>query len=627
MVQKFKWWYQDKTWSAAFDADELNIKKRNKIWGENLGWRDVKDTRGERFKIWNKGIGWEETTKNLIGTIKSYPNRIYDIIQTLVCNYGGESLSKIFISDVPMEIKQIMRWEGDDTLYYYEYYSEPSPLAPVPKLCPKYTLELPPGGDVPKSFRKIKKGNDCGYVYTDFTYPGKLISNLGDNVCSVLDRIKETLGNFEYFYDINGNFIFQEVKNYFNNSYNPVDIFRIDNANNPDGSAQGRKVEIAPNSLALINGTNYEVDFNGSSKSVYTFEESTGLVSAYTNTPSYTNLKNDFHIWGRKDDKIAVHYHLVLKHKPQLYGAAHPYAVVFLKDIEGNYTQKIRLATDDDRDNPELEIVENYYPADWRAQMILDGLEKRTKQMRPDIYEQELLDMFEDIYDFTSTDDGIHYGKFKADLVTDPNELNYFFDFLEPYGNMGSCCQNAIGTRVYSYQQDKIKRLFNTYIPNAIIINPRYDIKTKQEIIKKCNDNGGQPYTDLISENGAEIAKKIYNDMTIGAKSYTAQETARELLYQYTNYSETITIQSVPIYYLEPGNILFQYLIKLLIFGIKKRISIKDLSIIIIGLICHLLFNEFIVIDFTLIFEKEKETDCSQINNLLINEKKYIDVQ
>ena len=86
-------------------------------------------------------------------------------------------------------------------------------------------------------------------------------------------------------------------------------------------------------------------------------------------------------------------------------------------------------------------------------------------------------------------------------------------------------------------------------------------------------------------------------------------------------------LNNLTIYYLEPGNILFQYLIKLLIFVIKKRISIKDLSIIIIGLICHLLFNEFIVIDFTLIFEKEKETDCSQINNLLINEKKYIDVQ
>ena len=34
----------------------------------------------------------------------------------------------------------------------------------------------------------------------------------------ILDKIIEVLGNFEYFYDVNGNFIFQEIKNYLNNS-------------------------------------------------------------------------------------------------------------------------------------------------------------------------------------------------------------------------------------------------------------------------------------------------------------------------------------------------------------------------------------------------------------------------
>jgi len=34
-----------------------------------------------------------------------------------------------------------------------------------------------------------------------------------------LDKIKNTLGNYEYFYDINGHFVFQEIKNYLNKSY------------------------------------------------------------------------------------------------------------------------------------------------------------------------------------------------------------------------------------------------------------------------------------------------------------------------------------------------------------------------------------------------------------------------
>jgi hypothetical protein len=35
-----------------------------------------------------------------------------------------------------------------------------------------------------------------------------LIANSGDTVTSVLDKIKNMLGEFEYFYDIDGRFIF-----------------------------------------------------------------------------------------------------------------------------------------------------------------------------------------------------------------------------------------------------------------------------------------------------------------------------------------------------------------------------------------------------------------------------------
>ena len=34
----------------------------------------------------------------------------------------------------------------------------------------------------------------------------------------LLDNIKNKLGNYEYYYDIDGNFIFQEIKNYLNTS-------------------------------------------------------------------------------------------------------------------------------------------------------------------------------------------------------------------------------------------------------------------------------------------------------------------------------------------------------------------------------------------------------------------------
>jgi hypothetical protein len=47
-----------------------------------------------------------------------------------------------------------------------------------------------------------------GYRITDLTYPGDLLANAGDSITSVLDKIKNVLGEFEYFYDLDGKFTF-----------------------------------------------------------------------------------------------------------------------------------------------------------------------------------------------------------------------------------------------------------------------------------------------------------------------------------------------------------------------------------------------------------------------------------
>jgi hypothetical protein len=39
---------------------------------------------------------------------------------------------------------------------------------------------------------------------TDLTYAGELICNVGESIVSVLDKIKAMLGEFEYFYDVDG---------------------------------------------------------------------------------------------------------------------------------------------------------------------------------------------------------------------------------------------------------------------------------------------------------------------------------------------------------------------------------------------------------------------------------------
>jgi hypothetical protein len=51
---------------------------------------------------------------------------------------------------------------------------------------------------------KIEYGQTAGYRKTDLTYPGDLIANVGETVTSVLDKIKNMLGDFEYFYNLDG---------------------------------------------------------------------------------------------------------------------------------------------------------------------------------------------------------------------------------------------------------------------------------------------------------------------------------------------------------------------------------------------------------------------------------------
>ena len=92
----------------------------------------------------------------------------------------------------------LVKYIGDKPIYFSNNYE---------------SMDFSPSADFP---HMISYGQDAGYKETDFTYPGELVLDAGDTVTSLLDKIVDVLGNFEYFYDVNGRFIFQEIKNYLN---------------------------------------------------------------------------------------------------------------------------------------------------------------------------------------------------------------------------------------------------------------------------------------------------------------------------------------------------------------------------------------------------------------------------
>lgn len=479
------------------------------------------------YYSWTREYGWKEDDGSSIGKITSIPQLIYDIIYTVVINFGGESASRMIVNDVPLEIKQLVRYIGTAPLYHNVETGQ-------------YTtneLYLTQDG----TWVEYNFNEDVGYVYTDFVYPGQLISNIGDNVCSVLDKIIATLGNYEYFYDIDGNFVFQEIKNYLNTSYVPTEeasntqLFYLDN---------NRKFNINTNSLKIIGRDNYRADFCADQKSIYTFEEGNNLITSYSNSPNFANLKNDYHIWGKNDDGYAIHYHLVIKDVPT---EMQTRQIVFLQEENGEYNGRIRLTK-------EGETGVDYTPNDWRAELYLQGLEVAKGGGRPDIYQQELLDLFDGIYEWGYYEpDGSWNpnGRFKTGVVFRPNTLNYFIDYLEPVDKLYGIAVDDINPKLYTYQQDKIVRIYDNDVPDYIILDQDMDNNYKLEVMNKC---------DLKGQSHSMVESEVYSKLAIGTIGYSAQEVVRDFLYQYTTYNESISLQCIPVYSLD----------------VNRRITVKD---------------------------------------------------
>ena len=71
------------------------------------------------------------------------------------------------------------------------------------------------------SIIKVEQGQTAGYRMCDLVYAGDLIVPVGTAITSgVLDKIKNMLGDYEYFYNLEGKFVFQRKKTFVNVSWN-----------------------------------------------------------------------------------------------------------------------------------------------------------------------------------------------------------------------------------------------------------------------------------------------------------------------------------------------------------------------------------------------------------------------
>lgn len=456
---------------------------------------------------------------------------IYQIVQELVNHFGGEQLSKIIISDLSTRVKQVMKWCGNSPLFIIIQPAEGT----IQYTATTNEKEAIAAG----SYQAYGYGEDIGYIYTDFTYPGELVGNAGSTVTSILDQIVSVLGNYEYFYDVYGNFIFQEKKNYLNTSHSTIELDKL-------------KKE------------DYLIDMN-KGKAVYTFDDSL-LITSYNNNPQYNMIKNDFIVWGvRKTasgNEIPIRYHLAIDQKPQL---GDTYEVFFYEDPNDKITKaKCPIKYNSTNDFPRVGTEEVFYmdistsliyewnsttkkyqtidvhltdvtASDWRTELYLAGSVAEPLGRDSNYYYTELKNEWPKIYD-------VQNGTFLDDAKNFQSEIDFFLDFIDTNTALSELSVNNIGRRSKVIVDNKINCVFEPEIPDLVLLD--LGAENIAELRQECEDQG-QDYIQMESS--------IYALIVSGGTHNSAYNAVRELLYEYTSYNESISLSTIPILYLEPN--------------------------------------------------------------------------
>lgn len=455
-----------------------------------------------RLDIIEEVIGYNEDGKEIISTTKLH---IIEIIQYVLTTFGGELMDNIIINDIDPQIKRAVKWIGDESLGILKKTQDGSTQIELASPKPE-DEDIEPGIEV----EEYKKGASIGYVYETFYFDKEFSIQAGAVVTSVLDKIKSYLGNFEYYYDTQGKFIFQEIKNYLNTT---------------------QATDIAEKMVEK----NYFVDLRHS-KSVYEFDNKTA--SNFTNNPQYPLIKNDYIVWGARtsvetNNKLPIRYHLAIDTKPILKNDEIYYCEVTAKG------QLFKVSpTAFTTSNVGHTVVQVTSADDWRTILYVKGwLSKNDKvnyyDAQADYYFPELHAEWYKLYN-------IETKEWKEDALIDPSSLDYYLDFITSLDNLSV---SAIGRRGRVVNQKDVNCIFEPPIPDYVFID---NSDTNLDDLKKLYQSRGEQFIQISPEFKVQMA-------TAG-NMRGAFTTIQAMLSENTKYNESISFNAMPVYHLEPNS-------------------------------------------------------------------------
>lgn len=545
----------------------------------------------------------------IYGTNKEEEQTIEEIIREMIHKYGNEPFHNIIIKDLSNGL-ELLEYQGDNDIYLlknvenglFEHvlfdgdvirYDAAGNAVKISEI-PASQLDTLSSQYIAKRAKKIKGTNSpvdktyytvvkssygslVGYRMTDLTYNEKeLIVNAGDTITSALDKIIDMLSDYEYFYDLDGRFVFQKKLTYINTSWNSLVTSNI----------ESDYQQIARSNLT--NELSVMLDASISSKlEDEVYSESTKLVSqtqysfiggktttALGNTPNIMNIRNDYAIWGKKKANSAgienkFHLRTAIDEKPEKYiafdGTEYNSDDWDWRELIYQMGQDYLNHNHDDdyevvlsRNNPDYKFghtgYEQYYEDILGFWRYLYNPYPPTEDNYGESYTSlaEALTAYENTYVTTGNDDTLYWNRL---VFEDPAALLFWFDFINGKGSeLDKYSVKAIGDRTKVVNSDDIKAIYYGEIPNLIYISQ----EDYEELIQSNTVNDGYIYVLLPDA--------LTDYFVISKKSKSAQDMLDSLLYQYAYCNESISITTIPIYHLEPN-------VKIQVFDEKSKIN------------------------------------------------------
>ena len=522
---------------------------------------------------------------------------IHDIIKNAVHEYAFEPYENIIINDLedcsvemieylidnlPMLIYNQLEADG---AYNTNIAFEGNNIYTLLKDCNENDIVESEFG----TFQFIKKaeyGSTVGYRLTDLVYPSgqDLILKAGSSITQMLDKIIQILGDFEYFYNLDGQFVFQRKKIYLNVSWN--------------------------NTVTNEQETRYDSIENGSANA-YEFTKGV-LIESYNNKPNISNIKNDYTIWGNREgvsgDQLAIHLRCAIDTKPISYkplldqniendelqpnGTETISTYAFEIDEFGDYVldsngNKIPVSGYYDWREIIYRMAYDYSKSDAKIKQYSEQLGaasdinvinqlkneiakwERTWDTRYISYYTVLLGFWRFLYDpnkqewlsnqhwnpyyvVCEIDEKNNESRSNDKIILKNHEtIPFWLDFIDG-GYLEKYKPVNIGRRPKVINDTQVKAIFFERTPDILFIDT----------------SKGEPHSyTKLSYAKLNLIDDWSNYFKISTQGKSAKETLDNLLYTHTYYCESITINCIPIYYLEPNT----------------RISISDYTSGIIG--------------------------------------------